>query len=108
MRAVVRQQAETINQLNAQLDEAEEVKANLFNLSEWKDTLIASQRDNLRRLFSMVMQHMELFQPLSSINYDQLAYELSQEPQMPPHVKLPPSKYAHIGRYSAPPATQHQ
>ena len=27
---------------------------------------------------------------------------------MPPHVKLPPSKYAHIGRYSAPPATQQQ
>jgi hypothetical protein len=45
------------------------------------------------------MNHKEIFQPLSTINYEQLAHDLYNcQPRMPEHIKLPASKFAHVYR----------
>lgn len=49
-------------------------------------------------MLGVLMVHREVFQPLSSINYDQIANELynTETQKMPAHIKLPISKFAHI------------
>jgi hypothetical protein len=61
------------------LDEFEEIKVNLIAHNQAKDVVIDHQRGNLRKMLGVIMMHREVFEPLSTINYEQIQREISQD-----------------------------
>ncbi len=49
-------------------------------------------------MLGVIMTHREVFQPLSSINYDAIATELARDLPQIDEITIPESKFGHIFR----------
>lgn len=51
----------------------------MFNQIETKDRYINTLKNYLKKMLGVILTHREVFQPLSSINYDAMAAELARD-----------------------------
>lgn len=70
----------------------------MFNQIETKDRYINTLKNYLKKMLGVIMTHREVFQPLSSINYDAIATELARDLPQIDEITIPESKFGHIFR----------
>lgn len=71
----------------------------MFSAIETRDRYLNTYRNYLKKMLGVITSHRDIFEPLTSINYEAIATELARDLPVQ-EIQLPESKFAHIYRAS--------
>jgi hypothetical protein len=68
----------------------------MFNALEAKDRHLNTFRNYLKKMLGVIMSHRDIFEPLTSINYETITNELARDLPLLSEIQLPDTRLAHI------------